>query len=183
MVNVLTTIAKVAALAALPIMALVASRVPPVYVPIVPPELARPAAAFGVAMIAVLWTYEAWYCVTYASRRDQGSAAEHPARAARRHPDPDGDLRPGQRRLPLRADDRRDEGNGTDRGTRRDGARGPAGATFIALTVVVSTFGNNAAALLAGSRLLFAMAPDGVFLPAAAACTRAIARRTSRSWR
>jgi APA family basic amino acid/polyamine antiporter len=44
---------------------------------------------------------------------------------------------------------------------------GPAGATFIALTVVVSTFGNNGAALLAGSRLLFAMASDGVFLPAA----------------
>src|SRR6185369_2038932 len=44
---------------------------------------------------------------------------------------------------------------------------GPVGATFVALTVVVSTFGNNAAAILAGSRLLFAMASDGVFLPAA----------------
>jgi APA family basic amino acid/polyamine antiporter len=44
---------------------------------------------------------------------------------------------------------------------------GPAGATFVALTVVVSTFGCNAAGLLAGSRLLFAMASDGVFLPQA----------------
>src|SRR4029079_17578992 len=44
---------------------------------------------------------------------------------------------------------------------------GPAGAAFIALTVVVSTFGNNGSALLAGSRLLFALACDGVFLPIA----------------
>ena len=44
---------------------------------------------------------------------------------------------------------------------------GPSGATFIALTVVISTFGCNAAGLLAGSRVLFAMARDGVFLPAA----------------
>jgi APA family basic amino acid/polyamine antiporter len=44
---------------------------------------------------------------------------------------------------------------------------GPSGATFVALTVVVSTFGCNAAAILAGSRLLYAMAADGVFLPAA----------------
>jgi basic amino acid/polyamine antiporter, APA family len=36
------------------------------------------------------------------------------------------------------------------------------------LTVVVSTFGCDAAAILAGARLLFAMARDGVFLPAAA---------------
>jgi APA family basic amino acid/polyamine antiporter len=44
---------------------------------------------------------------------------------------------------------------------------GPSGATFVALTVVLSTFGCNAAAILAGSRLLYAMAADGVFLPAA----------------
>src|SRR6185295_3360415 len=45
---------------------------------------------------------------------------------------------------------------------------GPSGATFVALTVVVSTFGCNAAAILAGSRLLFAMARDGLFFQAAA---------------
>jgi APA family basic amino acid/polyamine antiporter len=167
MVNVITTTAKVAALAALPIMALIAARVTPVYVPIVPPDLARPQAAFGVAMIAVLWTYEAWYFVTYAS----------------------GEIKDPQRNvpraliagililmsiyvlvnvaylyaLPI------DEIKGTMRIAERAATAlmGPAGATFIALTVVVSTFGNNGAALLAGSRLLFAMATDGVFLPAA----------------
>jgi APA family basic amino acid/polyamine antiporter len=45
---------------------------------------------------------------------------------------------------------------------------GVSGARLVALTVVVSTFGCNAAAILAGARLLFAMARDGVFLPAAA---------------
>jgi APA family basic amino acid/polyamine antiporter len=45
---------------------------------------------------------------------------------------------------------------------------GPSGARVVALTVVISTFGCNAAALLAGARLLFAMARDGVFLPVAA---------------
>jgi APA family basic amino acid/polyamine antiporter len=167
MVNVVTTTAKVAALAALPIMALVAARVQPSYLPVVPPDLARPQAAFGVAMIAVLWTYEAWYFVTYAS----------------------GEIKNPQRNIPraliagililitiyvlvnvayLHALTI-DEMKGTTRIAERAATAliGPAGATFIALTVVVSTFGNNGAALLAGSRLLFAMASDGVFLPAA----------------
>jgi len=167
MVNLVTTTAKVAALAALPIMALVAARVQPSYLPVVPPDLARPQAAFGVAMIAVLWTYEAWYFVTYAS----------------------GEIKNPQRNLPralvagililitiyvlvnvayLHALTI-DEMTGTTRIAERAATAliGPAGATFIALTVVVSTFGNNGAALLAGSRLLFAMASDGVFLPAA----------------
>jgi APA family basic amino acid/polyamine antiporter len=43
---------------------------------------------------------------------------------------------------------------------------GPSGATFIAATVVISTFGCNAAAILAASRLLFAMSQDGLFFRA-----------------
>ena len=167
MVNVITTAAKVAALAALPIMAIVAARVTPVFVPIVPPDLVRPSAAFGVAMIAVLWTYEAWYFVTYAA----------------------GEIKDPQRNIPRALVSgililmsiyvlvnvtylyalTIDEMKGTTRIAERAATAliGPPGATFIALTVVVSTFGNNGAALLAGSRLLFAMATDGVFLPAA----------------
>jgi len=167
LVNVVTTTAKVGALAALPIMALVAARVQPIYLPVVPPDLARPHAAFGVAMIAVLWTYEAWYFVTYAS----------------------GEIKDPQRNIPraliagililmaiyvlvnvayLHALSI-EQMKGTTRIAERAATAliGPAGATFIAFTVVVSTFGNNGAALLAGSRLLFAMASDGVFLPAA----------------
>jgi APA family basic amino acid/polyamine antiporter len=164
-VVVVLTAAKIGALAALPIMAIVAARVTPDLTPVVPPDLARPAPAFGVAMIAVLWTYEAWYFVTYAS----------------------GEIKDPQRTIPralmggllllttiylvvnvayffaLTVDEMR----GVTRVAERAATAlvGPAGATFVALTVVVSTFGNNVAALLAGSRLLFGMASDGVFLP------------------
>jgi APA family basic amino acid/polyamine antiporter len=45
---------------------------------------------------------------------------------------------------------------------------GPAGATFISLTILCSTFGAISANVLAGPRVFFAMAKDGVFLPALA---------------
>ena len=166
MVVVALTTVKVAALAALPVMALVAARVEPVFTPIVPPETARPAAAFGIAMIAVLWTYEAWYFVTFAA----------------------GEIKEPQRNVPRALVGgilvlmsiylivnvayflalTLDEIRGVTRIAERAATAlvGPAGATFVALTVVVSTFGNNVAAMLAGSRLLFGMASDGVFFPA-----------------
>jgi APA family basic amino acid/polyamine antiporter len=165
--NVVLTLAKVGGLAALPIMAIVAWRVTPALTPVVPPDLARPAASFGIAMIAVLWTYEAWYFVTYAA----------------------GEIEEPRRNLPraivaglllltiiylvvnvayfyaLSVPEMR----GVPRIAERAAAAmvGPAGATFVALTVLASTLGCNAAGLLAGSRLLFAMAVDGVFFPAA----------------
>jgi APA family basic amino acid/polyamine antiporter len=167
MVNVVTTAAKVGALAALPVLALVAARAHPQFLPIVPPGLDRPAASFGVAMIAVLWTYEAWYFITYAA----------------------GEIKDPQRNLPRALFGgillltaiyvvvniaymyalTLDEMKGTTRIAERAATAliGPVGATFIALTVLISTFGNNAAAILGGSRLLFAMASDGVFLPVA----------------
>jgi APA family basic amino acid/polyamine antiporter len=166
MVVVVVTAAKVAALAALPVMALIAARVEPSFSPVVP-DVARPAASFGVAMIAVLWTYESWYFVTYAA----------------------GEIKDPQRNVPraliygilalmavyltvnvayfyaLTID----EMKGVSRIAEKAATTltGPSGATFVASTVVLSTFGCNTAAILAGSRLLYAMAADGVFLPAA----------------
>jgi APA family basic amino acid/polyamine antiporter len=167
LVNVVLTAAKVGGLAALPVMAIFAARVSPELTPVVPPDLSRPVASFGIAMIAVLWTYEAWYFVTYAA----------------------GEIKDPQRNVPralvlgiaalatiyltvniayffaLSIDEMK--------GVTRIGERaatvlvGPGGARFVALTVVLSTFGANAAAILAGSRVLFAMASDGVFFPAA----------------
>ena len=165
LVIVVLTAAKVGALTALPIMAIVAARTTPMLIPVVPPGLANPVSAFGVAMIAVLWTYEAWYFVTFAA----------------------GELKDPRRNVPralvggllllttiyltvnlsyfyaLTLDELR----GVTRIAERAATAmvGPGGATFVALTVVVSTFGNNVAAMLAGSRLLFAMAADGVFFP------------------
>jgi APA family basic amino acid/polyamine antiporter len=133
-----------------------------------PSEFPRPLASFGVAMIAVLWTYEAWYFVTYAA----------------------GEIENPKRNLPLAL------GIGVlalttvyltvniayffalpleeIRGVTRIAEKaavalvGARGADFVAATVVLSTFGCNAAAILAGSRLLFAMSQDGVFFPTAA---------------
>jgi len=167
LVNATLTVAKVAGLAALPVMALVVQRVEPVFTPVVPPDLARPAASFGIAMIAVLWTYEAWYFITYAA----------------------GEIERPQRTLPLALlfgilalmaiylsvnvaylyALRIDEMQGVVRIAQQAATAlvGPGGATFVALTVLVSTFGCNAPAILGGSRLLFAMAGDGVFFRAA----------------
>ena len=167
LVNVVMTAAKVGGLAALPVMALLAARVEPSFTPIVPPDVARPAAAFGIAMIAVLWTYESWYFVTYAA----------------------GEIKDPQRNVPRALiygvlalmtvyltvnvayfySLTIDEMKGVSRIAEKAATTlaGPSGATFVALTVVLSTFGCNTAAILAGSRLLYAMAADGVFLPAA----------------
>ena len=167
MVNVVLTAAKVAGLVALPVLAVIVGNVTPSYTPVVPAEIARPLASFGIAMIAVLWTYESWYYVTYAA----------------------GEIKDAARNVPralvigvlflmgiylavniaylytLRIDEMR----GVTRIAElaMSVLMGPSGASFIAATVVVSTFGCNAAGLLGGSRVLFAMAADGVFLPAA----------------
>lgn len=167
MLNVVLTAAKVAGLAAIPIMVLVAGSAEPAFTPVVPPEVVRPLASFGVAMIAVLWTYESWYYVTYAA----------------------GEIKDPERNVPralvlgvaaligiyvsvnvaylhaLSIDEMR----GVTRIAEKTATVliGPSGAAFIALTVVISTFGCNAAGLLGGSRVLFAMGRDGVFLPAA----------------
>jgi APA family basic amino acid/polyamine antiporter len=45
---------------------------------------------------------------------------------------------------------------------------GPIGATLVAASVVISTFGCNVAGVIASSRVCFAMASDGRFFPAAA---------------
>ncbi len=163
--NAVLTAAKVGGLAAIPILAIGVGRVDPSFTPVVPPDLPRPLASFGIAMIAVMWTYESWYFVTLAA----------------------GEIKEPQRNLPralvagifaltaiylivniaylyaLSID----EMKGVTRIAERAAAAlaGPGGATFIASTVVVSTLGCNAAAILAGSRLLFAMARDGSFLP------------------
>jgi APA family basic amino acid/polyamine antiporter len=167
-VNVVFTVAKVAGLAALPILALVASHNTPAWTPIVPPDVGRPLAAFGVAMIAVLWTNDAWYCVTWIAGEMRNPQRDLPralligislltliyvgVNVAYLYALPMSELR-GVSRV------------GEHAATVLVGVNG---ARFVALTVVISTFGCNAAAILAGGRLLFAMARDGVFLPAAA---------------
>ena len=167
--NAVLTTAKMAGLVLLPIFAIVAARATPEWTPIVPASVASPFVAFGVAMIAVLWANDGFYFLTYAAGEVRDPTRNVPraltfgllivmaiylsVNLAYLYALPMSELA-GQSRVAEAA------------------ARalvGPAGATLIALTVVVSTFGCNAAAILAGSRLLYAMASDGLFFRAASA--------------
>ena len=165
--NVVFTIAKVAGLAALPMMAFFASRTTPHWTPIVPPAVS-PVMAFGGAMIAVLWTNDAWYCVTWIAGEMKRPQRDLPlslfygiglltliylvVNVAYFYALPMSDLQ-GTLRVAERA---------------ATAMVGPVGATVVAMTVVVSTFGCDDAAILAGARLLFAMARDGVFIKSCA---------------
>ncbi len=161
------TVAKVAGLLVVPLCAIAFWRVTPAWAPVVP-HVASPVAAFGVAMIAVMWTYEGWYYVAFAS----GEIKDAPRTVPRA-------LILGTMALTfvyvvvnaayLLALD-----IGELRGVVRVAERamtvlvGPGGAGFIAGTVVVSTLGCNAAGVIATSRVCFAMACDRRFFAAAA---------------
>ena len=167
LVNVLLTVAKIGGLAALPVLALIAADVSPAWTPVVP-DVPRPLAGFGVAMIAVLWANDAWYCVTWIAGEMRDPRRDLPramiigislltaiyliVNLAYLYTLPIAELQ------------------GVTRVAEKTASvlAGASGASFVALTVMVSTLGCNAAAVLAGARLLFAMARDGVFLPAAA---------------
>ncbi len=166
--NAVLTTLKVAGLAMLVIFAITSANVTPDFTPIVPPGLASPLAAFGVAMIAVLWANDGFYFLTYAAGEVRDPSKNMP-RA----------LTFGLLivmaiyltvniaylvALPI------SEIAGVGRIAERAATAlvGPSGGTMVALTVVISTFGCNAAAILAGSRLLYGMAADGLFFKAAA---------------
>ena len=166
--NAFLTIAKMAGLVLLPIFALMAARVAPEWTPIVPVTLPSPLAGFGLAMIAVLWAYDGFYFLTYSA-----GEVRDPARNLPRA------LSYGLLTvlglyltvniaylvaLPMH------ELAGTSRVAERAATAlvGPSGATIVSLTVVTSTLGANAAAILGASRLLYAMAADGLFFRAAA---------------
>jgi APA family basic amino acid/polyamine antiporter len=167
--NAVLTTAKIVGLALLPIFAIFAVHVHPAWTPVVPAGVTSPGVAFGIAMIAVLWANDGYYFLTYAA-----GEIKDPTRNLPRA------LTFGLLgvlaiyltvnlayfvALPI------DQIAGTSRiaASAATAMVGPIGATIVALTVVVSTFGCNAAAILASSRLLYAMAADGLFFKSAGA--------------
>src|SRR5262249_43316479 len=167
--NALLTVAKVTGLLLLVGFAVASPRVTPVWTPLVPEQVASPLGAFGVAVIAVLWAAEGYYFLTYAA-----GEVRDPARTLPRA------LTVGLSAialiylaanlaylyaLPM------EELRGTTRVAERAAAAlvGPTGAAVVTTSVLVSTLGADAAVLLAGSRLLFAMAEGGLFFARAAA--------------
>ncbi len=166
--NTVLTAAKVSALVAVLLLAVVYLRVEPAWQPVVPAAALRPLASFGIIMIAVMWTYEGWYYVAFAA----------------------GEIRDARRNVPraliygtlaLTAlyvsvnlayfyTLTLEEMSGVTRIAEKvvTALVGPAGAAFVAGTVVISTFGCNVAGVIASSRTCFAMAADGRFFPPAA---------------
>jgi basic amino acid/polyamine antiporter, APA family len=165
--NAVLTTTKVAGLLAIPIMALVYMRVDPVWTPIVPPDVVRPLASFGVIMIAVMWTYEGWYYVAFAAGEIKDAARNVPRALivgtaaltaiyvivniayflSLEVGEMAGELRVAEKVVTTLV--------------------GPLGASLVAGTVVISTFGCNVAGIIASSRTCFAMAADRRFFPAA----------------
>lgn len=164
----LLTVAKVAGIAAIPLLALALHPVAPALTPALPP-VARPVAAFGVAMIAVMWAFEGWSYLALSA-----GEIRDPARVVPRAyfygtlgltliyvmvnvgyifalslPEMAGETRIAERAMTALV--------------------GPSGAAFIAAVVVVSTLGCNVAGTLAMSRACYAMAADGLFFRSMAA--------------
>jgi APA family basic amino acid/polyamine antiporter len=167
--NAVLTVAKVTGLVLIPIFAIVSPQATPHWTPVVTPDVTSPLAGFGVALIAVLWAVEGYYFVTYAAGEVRDPARNLPKA-----------LMFGMLgvmaiyvivnvaylyALPM------DALRGTPRVAEAAATAmvGPAGATIIALTVLVSTLGADAAVILSASRLFYAMAKDGLLFPAAAA--------------
>ena len=161
------TVLKIAALAALPVVAIALHPVTPSLAPIVPP-IAHPAAAFGVVMIAVMWAYEGWYYLPFCA-----GEIRDPSRTVPRA------LLIGilalvviyvsvnlsyMLALPI------DEMRGVERIAEKavTALLGVSGARLVAATVAISTLGCNAASVIVISRAAYAMAADGLFFRAAA---------------
>ena len=162
------TVVKIAALAALPLIALALHPSSLTLTPVVP-AIASPVRAFGVVMIAVMWAYEGWYYLPFCA----GEIADAPRVVPRA-------LLIGiaaliaiyttvnvayMLALPLA------EISGVERIAEKavSALVGPIGASLVAATVVISTLACNAAAVIATSRACFAMAADRQFFGAAAA--------------
>jgi APA family basic amino acid/polyamine antiporter len=162
------TVIKVAALAALPVVAIAVHPVTPTLTPIAPP-IARPVAAFGVVMIAVMWAYEGWYYLPFCAGEITNPRRTVPlalflgiaslitiylaANLSYMLALPLAEIR-GVERIAEKA---------------LTALVGSIGGRLVAGTVIVSTLGCNAAAVIATSRACFAMASDGLFFRAAAA--------------
>ncbi len=166
--NAVLTTMKVAALVAVPVLALAYLRVDPVLTPVVPPSAGRPLVSFGIVMIAVMWTYEGWYYVAFAAGEIKNAARNVPRALifgttaltaiyvtvnvayvlSLTIEEMSGVVRIAEKMVTTLV--------------------GPIGASLVAGTVVISTFGCNVAGVIASSRTCFAMAADRRFFPAAA---------------
>lgn len=160
------TILKIAAIALLPALAIVRHPARLSLRAIAAPVV-HPAIAFGIIMVAVMWAYEGWYYLPFSAGEIVDARRTLP-RA----------LILGvlgivaiylsvnvayMLALPL------DQAQGVERIAQKAmmALIGGGGAALVAVTVVLSTLGCNAASIIAQSRACYAMAADGLFFRAA----------------
>lgn len=158
------TIIKIAAIALLPLLAIMRHRAALSWSAA---PIAHPASAFGIVMLGVMWAYEGWYYVPFCA----GEIEDAPRTLPRA-------LIIGifgiaaiylslnvayMLALPI------GQIQGIDRIAEKamTALIGSAGARLVAATVVISTLGCNAAAIIGVSRACYALAADGLFIPAA----------------
>ena len=123
----------------------------------------------GVAMIAVLWSFDGWYAVTNLAGEMRRPERDLPLGLIVGTARGDAALRAHEPRLRARAQRGGDEA--TSRGSARRRPRpssGPSAARLISAAVLVSTFGCISATILYAARIYLPMAQDGVFFPALA---------------
>jgi APA family basic amino acid/polyamine antiporter len=161
------TMLKVVAVVGIPVVVLAVWPHTPAVTPLVPP-VARPLAAFGVAMIAVMWAYEGWAYLAFAA----GEVCEPSTTLPRAFiygtlgltmlyvlvnlgyfvalplPELSGVTRVAEKAMTA--------------------AVGPVGAAAVAAIVCLSTLGCNMSAMLSCSRAGYGMAVDGMFFRFAA---------------
>jgi len=161
--NAVLTIAKIAGICALPLLAVFFSRATPQWIPVIPSGMNSVASAFGVAMIAVLWAYDGWQYVPFAAGEIERPQKNIPralalgvalvvivfvaVNLAYLHALPADQMR-GMVRI--------GEASAT-------ALAGPAAGRLVSAAVLTSTFGCCAAMMLVCTRLFFAMARKGVF--------------------
>ncbi len=162
------TVAKIAGIAAIPLLAIALHPVTPELSPVLPP-VARPIAAFGVAMIAVMWAFEGWSYLAMSAGEVRDAARIVPRAYIL------GTLALTLIYVVVNVGYVFSLTLGEMAGETRIAEKamttliGPFGATFIAAVVVISTLGCNVAGTLAMSRACYAMAVDRLFFRSVAA--------------
>jgi APA family basic amino acid/polyamine antiporter len=168
MFQAILTAIKVALLAAVPALAFVFRPVDPQFLPVVSHVPDAPA-AFGLAMIAVMWAYSGWDYLCFASGEIKDPAHTIPRALilgtlaltalyvlinlgyifSLKMEDMQGVVRIGERAVAAMI--------------------GAGGTALVVAGVMISTFGCNASGIIPISRVCFAMSADGLFLRSAAA--------------
>ncbi len=167
-VQAVLTALKIILIALIPLMALVLHPVQPSFRPVLA-QVPHAASSFGIAMIAVMWAYSGWDWMCFAA----------------------GEIKRPEQNVPRALflgtlalttmyvmtnigyiwSLRMDEMRGVLRIAERSVTAmvGVGGAGLVAIGVIISTLGCNAAGIIPTSRICFAMSCDGLFLKSAAA--------------